>query len=178
MLRGVAFDPENEMLRYQWSQTSGQPTVVLSGATSSVATFTSPSGLAEAAVLMFALRATDERGLATTARVAVRVELGTNTPPVVDAGSDQVVDEGAEVTLRGSATDAEGGVLSYRWEQIGGGDVVLGSPTSSVATFTAPEQLAETATLVFRLTVTDRRDASSSAEVSVEVLPGENDAPT
>ena len=56
-LRGVAFDPENEMLRYQWSQTSGQPTVVLSGATSSVATFTSPSGLAEAAVLGFALRA-------------------------------------------------------------------------------------------------------------------------
>ena len=46
-----------------------------------------------------------------------------------------------------------------------------------MATFTAPMQLAETATLVFRLTVTDGRDASSSAEVSVEVLPGENDAP-
>ena len=74
--------------------------------------------------------------------------------------------------MRGSATDTEGGRLSYRWEQIGGIDVGLGEPTTNRASFRAPMQLAETATLVFRLTVTDRRDASSSAEVSVEVLTG------
>ena len=71
--------------------------------------------------------------------------------------------------------------MSYGWRQIGGGRVTLTGATigsRTTATFMAPMQLAETATLVFELTVTDARDATGTATVVVEVVPGENDAPT
>jgi len=40
-----------------------------------------------------------------------------NTPPVVLAGADYTIPKGTPFMLTGSATDAEGGALTYTWEQ-------------------------------------------------------------
>jgi subtilisin-like proprotein convertase family protein len=41
----------------------------------------------------------------------------TNTPPVVNAGPDYTIPKGTPFILTGSATDAQGDILDYTWEQ-------------------------------------------------------------
>ena len=102
-------------------------------------------------------------------------------PPIANTGSDQSITSGTEVTLDGSASsdsedDAAGIALSYNWAQTSGTTVTLSSEDTAIATFTAPNVGAETA-LVFTLTVTDSNGASSSAEVTINVLPISNTEP-
>ena len=55
------------------------------------------------------------------------------------------------VTLDGTgSSDLEREELGYDWRQVSGRGVTLTNAQSVTATFTAPMQLAETATLVFR----------------------------
>jgi hypothetical protein len=76
-----------------------------------------------------------------------------NQAPIADAGSDQIVDTNAFVTLNGTASsDPDGDTpLIYGWTQAGGPAVTF-APTISVTTFTAP---ATSTVLTFTLTVTD-----------------------
>jgi len=46
-----------------------------------------------------------------------------NTAPVVDAGPDYVIPKGTAYELKAEATDAEGDVLYYNWEQMDDGEV-------------------------------------------------------
>ena len=98
----------------------------------------------------------------------VRYELLTrrvgNSPPVANAGPDQIGVASGTVTLDGSASyDPENDALTYAWSQIGGATVTLSSPTSAKTTFTA----AAGQTYVFKLTVTDSGGLSSSATTRV-----------
>ena len=61
-----SFDPEGLPLAYAWTQTSG-PSVALSGADTASPVFTAPDGLADHAVLRFALVVTDASNKTTTA---------------------------------------------------------------------------------------------------------------
>ncbi len=173
-------DPEDEALTYAWSQTSGE-TVTLSGATTAAPTFTAPEQLTANATLIFSLTVTDARNAASAAdTVTVTVTAGTNDAPTAHAGDDQTVAEGATVTLDGSgSSDPEDETLDYAWTQTSGETVTLSGATTATPTFTAPEQLAADAQLVFSLTVTDARNAASAADtVTVTVTAGTNDAPT
>lgn len=61
-----------------------------------------------------------------------------NDPPIVNAGSDQTVIEGALVTLDGSATsDVNGDSLTYKW--IATGNIVLEDDTLLTTSFKAPQ---------------------------------------
>jgi uncharacterized cupredoxin-like copper-binding protein len=98
----------------------------------------------------------------------IRYELLTrrvgNSPPVANAGPDQIGVASGTVTLDGSASyDPENDALTYAWSQIGGSTVTLGSPTSAKTTFTATAGQ----TYVFKLTVTDSGGLSSSATTRV-----------
>jgi hypothetical protein len=87
-----------------------------------------------------------------------------NSPPVANAGPDQVGVAAGAVTLDGSASyDPENDALTYQWTQIGGASVTLASPTAVKTTFTA----AASQTYVFKLTVTDSGGLSSSATTRV-----------
>ena len=83
--------------------------------------------------------------------------------PVANAGNDQVVGLGAEVTLDGSATAAGnpwGSNITYAWTQTGGEDVTLTGEDTAQPTFTAPDEVGE---LTFELTVTGAgRDAEAN----------------
>lgn len=93
---------------------------------------------------------------------------GGNIAPSVNAGNNQSVGAGGEVTLTGSASDADSDTLSYQWEQIEGTAVSLSDATAQSATFTA----SSAGQLTFRFTATDAGGASGSDTVTVAVEAG------
>jgi len=89
------------------------------------------------------------------------------TPPVADAGPDQIGVRPGTITLNGSGSyDPLGLTLTYRWERIGGPAVTINNANAAVATFTA----AEGQTYVFRLTVTNSDNLSASARTTVSTI--------
>ena len=103
-----------------------------------------------------------------------------NKPPVAHVGAEWTVDAGSNVTLDGSQSlDPDGTIAGYQWTQIGGPPAVtISNADQAFAFFVAPEVDAS-ATLMFRLTVTDDDGATASDEVSVTVqLPAGNQPPS
>ena len=91
-----------------------------------------------------------------------------NHAPVANAGVDQQVDEGLQVTLVGSASyDPNNDPLSYAWNQTAGPGVTLSDPQLADPTFSAP--LVEGyVDLVFELTVSDNEfDDSDSVTITI-----------
>ena len=169
-------DPESQTLSYAWTRTAG-PAVTLSSATAAKPTFTAPAVAADTA-LTFSVTVTDPGGLASTDTVTVTV--GDNTAPTANAGADQTVVEDQTVTLdAGASTDPESQTLSYAWTQTAGATVALSSATAVRPTFTAPKDLADDATLTFRLTATDPGGLTSTDTVTITVTAAANNtAPT
>jgi uncharacterized protein (TIGR03382 family) len=87
--------------------------------------------------------------------------------PIVSAGPDQTVNEGATATLNGSASDLAGSITTA-WTQIEGPPVTLSSTTAPTTSFTAPMVDHETV-LGFRLTATGT-NGTRSADVHVTVV--------
>ena len=100
-----------------------------------------------------------------------------NQLPIADAGPDQDVNEGQDVSLDASnSTDPDGDIASYQWVQIGGPSVNLFNPDTVHPTFTAPAVDLEGAALTFELTVADNNGLESidSCIVNITYL---NDPP-
>ena len=93
-----------------------------------------------------------------------------NEPPSVSTGPGFSVDSGERVTLTGEASDPDGTVSGYRWEQIAGEPVAIGNALRPRAQFGAPVVNAPT-TLTFRLTATDDDGAAASGDMIVAVEP-------
>ena len=92
-----------------------------------------------------------------------------NQAPKADAGDDQNAEVNTEVKLdAGDSSDEDGQIVSYKWEQTDGPEVDLKDSDKQVAIFDVPESAADS-NLVFKLTVTDDKDDSSSDDVTVEV---------
>lgn len=107
------------------------------------------------------------------------VEPETNLPPLVSAGADQQVQEGAEVRLQGSASDPEGRLANAVWQQLDGPAVTLSSAGSLTPVFTAPAVDGDRV-LRFRLTATDHAGLTAADDVAITVLdtPPANQPPT
>lgn len=92
----------------------------------------------------------------------------TNQSPTVSSGADQSVDESTQVTLTGTASDADGSVASTVWTQTAGTAVVLNTPNTLTASFTAPTTISPL-NLTFQLEATDNAGAKSQSLVTVTV---------
>ncbi len=147
-------DPDDGISRYEWVQLQG-PQVMLSDPLSSSPTFAAPDVGPEGASLIFQLTVTDGGGLQDTDTCKVTATWN-NQEPLADAGPDQQVVPGDEVTLDGSQSmDADGSGLLYQWHQTDGSPVVLSDATAARPVFIVPEEGFDDALLVFELTVTD-----------------------
>ena len=167
VLSGTASDPDGSIVSYAWTQTDGT-TVSLAGAGNATAMFTAPDVSADE-TLTFRLTVTDNDGASASDEVSVTIRR-VNQPPMANAGANQTVDEGQAVVLSGTASDSDGTIVSYLWEQTGGAAVALRGSDTVTAIFAAPDVSADE-TLTFRLTVTDDDGAQVSGDVSVTVRP-------
>ncbi|MDP2610315.1 MULTISPECIES: DUF1566 domain-containing protein [unclassified Oceanobacter] len=95
----------------------------------------------------------------------------TNIAPSVTVTSELSVAGGESVTLTVVASDSDGTIESYLWEQVSGDDVELEGETTDTLEFDAPAGLSGYE-LEFRITVTDNEGGSSSVTVTVTVAEG------
>jgi hypothetical protein len=86
------------------------------------------------------------------------------SPPIADAGGNQIGVPAGTITLNGSRSyDPNGEALTYSWTVDSGGPVTLSSPTAAVTTFGA----VASSNYSFTLTVTNTDGLSASAHVLV-----------
>lgn len=96
--------------------------------------------------------------------VLTRNILKGHTPPVADAGPDQIGVSAGTITLDGSNSYSPDGLpITFQWVQDGGPAVSLSAPTNSRTTFTA----ASDNSYVFRLIVKDSLGGQGQARVRV-----------
>ncbi|OQX27913.1 MAG: hypothetical protein BWK80_03005 [Desulfobacteraceae bacterium IS3] len=161
-------DADDGIVSYQWRQISGTA-VTLSGSSAIKAGFTAPDVGSGGESLVFELTVKDRGGLTANARVTINI-ISENLPPAADAGKDRSVGEGETVTLDGSASDdADDGIVSYQWRQIGGIGVTLSDAAAVQPKFTAPNAGSGGESLIFRLTVTDRSGLTDTDDVTVNI---------
>jgi len=179
----LSSDPEQGVLTYAWTQTSGANVVLIGGA-SEAPSFTAPAATTSGQSLIFSLTVTDDGtpGITDTDTVEVTVDAVANVAPIAKAGTDQSIAGGALVNLVSSgSTDPDGGAITYLWAQVSGESVSLSNKTNATASFTAPAETQSIKLLEFQLTVSDDGipplTDSDSTIVRVEAAP-ENQAPT
>jgi ribosomal protein L14 len=166
-LAGSGTDSDGTIASYAWTQIAG-PAVTLTHANTATASFTAPN-VSTQTIFGFQLTVTDNDGGTGSATVSVTVPgQAPNVPPTANAGADQAINEGANVTLTGSGADPDGTIASYQWTQTAGPAATLTNATSSSATFIAPLVTVDSL-LTFRLTVTDDRGGTGSATTNVTV---------
>jgi uncharacterized protein YkwD len=173
-ITGNGSDPDGGIVGWNWLRAGGLPVTLRDAATRTVR-FTAPTGPGEVRLW---LRVTDDDGATDTDEVTVTVLAPpqVNQAPTADAGPDRTVETGAQVTLAGGASDPDGTIAAWSWQQVDGPAVALSGAASREVTFTAPGQAA---TLRLRLTVTDDDGASASDDVLVTVqATAEPDATT
>lgn len=173
-LIGTGTDPDNDKLRYSWTQKSGIKTVIYEKATFSVYFFT-PNISTNSETLVFELTVTDSQGNSDKDDVAVTINT-VNLPPRASAGPDRKVIGGSDVSITGSGIDPENGPITYSWKQIAG-ETVSFDTTQPSFSFKAPSVVSgETKRMVFQLTVMDSENQSGSDQLIIMVVPA-NSAP-
>lgn len=165
---GDSTDGNNGALTYQWTQQTG-PTVLLTGANTSTASFTAPAVCKTMPdYLRFRLTVNNAGGVSFD-DVAVTVN-NINSTPVAQAGMDFSVDAGSAVMLSAAgSSDADCEALTYAWSQVAGPQATLSNPSTATPAFTAPTVSTAGSVLRFRLAVSDPSGASSTDDVLVSV---------
>jgi hypothetical protein len=155
-------DPDGDTLAYQWTAPTG---ITLNSATAGMPTFTAPEVTTDTNYA-FLLVVNDGVVNSIADQVVVTVKQ-VNKAPIAHAGTDQVVNEGATVTLDGSgSTDPDGDALVYRWNAPAG--ITLSSTTLSKPSFIASEVKQDTQ-YTLTLKVNDGMVDSSTDEVVITV---------
>ena len=158
-LTGTAADPGGSIALYEWRKLSGPD-----------ATIGVPNGSSlkvkdlQAGTYAFRLTVTDNKNSVNYDDVVVNVS--GNQPPVVNAGGNKSVSLPAfAIAINGSATDADGTVVSYLWTQQSGTPLTL--TNANTPSLTAGNLVS--GTFVFRLTATDNLGATGYSEMTLTV---------
>ncbi|MEM7234489.1 MAG: hypothetical protein AAF517_20080, partial [Planctomycetota bacterium] len=166
VIDGSAVDHDGKVEAYDWTQVSGPADASLSGQSTEDLT---ASDLV-VGTYVFRLSVRDDEGQVDHDDMSVRVNPEPPpTPPVADAGADQVIVlPRSTASLSGTATDVGGSIERYEWKQVDGPTTALIQPGS--AGLATASELTE-GEYVFRLTVTDDDGMKASDDTTVSVLP-------
>lgn len=180
-----SFDPDGDILSYQWQQVSG-PVVAVSDPTVPNPAFEAP-GLA-GQELIFKLMVSDgalssipSPGADSTFDDTVRISTVANMPPIANAGPDQTRVEGALVSLDGGlSNDPDGDLISYLWSQTAGPAITLSDDTSEAPSFIAPLIGTAGVQMAFSLQVSDGDPLNplSATDETIVSLANVNDPPS
>jgi hypothetical protein len=171
-----SYDPNGYIKTYLWTKEVG-PAATITSPTAAKTTITGLTG----GEYRFKLKVTDNSGYTGTDTVHVSVKGGTTTPPpttnqapVVNAGVAQTITLPiSTVTLTGSATDADGSIVSYLWTKVSGTGGIIVSPNTASTTVTG----LTAGSYVFNLRATDNGGATGNKTVSVTVNSGTTTPP-
>ncbi|NIZ03991.1 hypothetical protein [Pseudoalteromonas sp. HF66] len=149
---------DNSGLTYAWTQDSG-PAVTVIGETTASINVSAPS-LDSNAEAVFTLTVTDSAGQSESK--SITLEMLNNVAPVISAnfGSAQ---EKSIATLAVTASDDDGVIESYNWEQTAGPEVSLDNSSNEQVSFDVPS-VSEDTELMFKVTVTDNNGDSTEIE--------------
>lgn len=165
-------DADGTITKYEWKKVSGPAAGTI---TASSAVKTTITGLTQG-TYVFSLTVTDDDKVTSTSNVTITVNPASNKAPVANAGSAVTITlPTSTVTLDGKASsDADGTITKYEWKKVSG-------PTGGAISTPAAVKTAITGmtagTYVFSLTVTDNKQATNTATVTVKVNPAANKAP-
>ncbi|NXD26267.1 K0319 protein, partial [Spelaeornis formosus] len=167
-LDGSKSQDDQGIVFYHWENISGPSSVQMENDDKAVATVT---GL-QVGTYHFRLTVKDQQGLSSASVLSITVKEENNSPPQAHAGGKHVlVLPNNSVTLDGSGSADDQGIVSYLWIRDGqspaAGDVIHGSDHEAVLQLT---NLVE-GTYIFHLKVTDAKGDSDVDSATVEVRP-------
>jgi cytoskeletal protein CcmA (bactofilin family) len=169
-LQGSGVDADGVVVTYSWSKIAG-PAASLASPGMAV---TAVNNLAEG-IYQFELVVTDNDGAVAKDTITVKVNALPNTPPVSNAGIDQVLTLPVNSTsLSGVGADADGTVSAYQWTKVTG--PAAGTIVSAGSANTLIEGLVE-GVYQFELTVTDNRGGTASDTLKITVDSAFNHLP-
>ena len=168
-LSGTASDSDNDPLTHMWTHNRPGLGISLADDTALSTTFTAPA-VTQDTTVTFTLAVSDATDSVTD---MVSVTITNNSPPTVNAGPDQTVDEGDTVTLSGTASDSDNDPLTHMWTNNRPGlGITLADDTALSTTFTAPA-VAQDTTVTFTLAVSDDTDSvTDMVSVTITDSPG------
>ncbi|NWW21306.1 K0319 protein, partial [Falcunculus frontatus] len=167
-LDGSKSQDDQGIVFYHWENISGPSSVQMENGDKAIATVT---GL-QVGTYRFRLTVKDQQGLSSASVLSITVREENNSPPRAHAGGKHVlVLPNNSVTLDGSGSADDQGIVSYLWIRDGqspaAGDVIHGSDHEAVLQLT---NLVE-GTYIFHLKVTDAKGDSDVDSATVEVRP-------
>ncbi|XP_066045580.1 dyslexia-associated protein KIAA0319 homolog isoform X2 [Chamaea fasciata] len=167
-LDGSKSQDDQGIVFYHWENISGPSSVQMENDDKAIATV---SGL-QVGTYHFRLTVKDKQGLSSASVLSITVKEENNSPPQAHAGGKHVlVLPNNSVTLDGSGSADDQGIVSYLWIRDGqspaAGDVIHGSDHEAVLQLT---NLVE-GTYIFHLKVTDAKGDSDVDSATVEVRP-------
>ena len=170
-LVGSGSDADGSIAQYTWSSVSSSISIVDSDSSDGNASFIAPEVDASGDSFTLTLRVTDNDDASGLDTMIVTVE--NNEAPIVNAGVNQSAVAGTTVNLKGSASDSDGTVVAYSWQEtsassVNSGGVSISRSDSATASITVPE-LDAGDELTFELTATDDDGSSASAQTKLTV---------
>jgi hypothetical protein len=158
-------DADGTIASYLWQQVSGPSASTLS------ATNTANINVSnlQAGVYTYRLTVRDDDGASSAATVTVTVIQSPNTAPIAEAGANQtiVITSNTTTLTAEESRDPDGTITSYSWQQLRGPTSTTFSATAGMTVDISNLAIGE---YVYRLTVRDNRNASSTDTVKVTVV--------
>ncbi|NWH66779.1 K0319 protein, partial [Geococcyx californianus] len=167
-LDGSKSQDDQGIVFYHWENISGPSSVQMENGDKAIATVT---GL-QVGTYRFRLTVKDQQGLSSSSVLSITVKEENNSPPRAHAGGKHIIVlPNNSITLDGSRSADDQGIVSYLWIRDGqspaAGDVIHGSDHEAVLQLT---NLVE-GTYTFHLKVTDAKGDSDIDSATVEVQP-------